>query len=909
MAKINETSLIRISPEVKKDYDFYISMVKRCVRKIPEDERTRTSSTLWLHSESLLLTLKGFSQKDSVTVVDLFRSSYAAILSNQYDLYEREMNHPENPDGQLRDMWSMFLDCVENEVNDHLLRLSELSSLFKIILTEEELQYERLKYRAICLVGAVIDQWKYTANYVFLRHFGFSEEYVPLPSKPCYLGMRLFPRRLRVKIQRMNNKLSDTKNHQLIYTIFQGYKKGLLAVRPEKVVSNLLDHGEVLGTSKGDISDEMIEAVERTAMEVISAKSGRVIPSSFSANNCISSKSTIESNFSDHGALGQLLREASCTESRLSHEFFGYLEVGPSWTDKIEIKGPWWTNYELGLLAQSHIISSLTEDPYSKPACILEPMKVRIITKPKWNQYLGMKDIQKRWWRILQQTRCFELIGRPVNLNDIRWVGSRRDRDLDLFVSGDYSAATDNLKMVVTRAILKEIVSSQDLEIHTMCENALVNGKIIYDLGKVIPECKFKTIFGGSKDRGTENTLRRCLFGLDCFKERIAKLEKCDSSAIKGQFIVNQLNGQFMGSIISFIVLCIANLAAYRFAYETFHKTYVTIDQLMEDQPVLINGDDILFCCGPEFYTHWKKVISEFGFIPSPGKNLFHKDFCQINSVLFRIQDNENIPGRDAIDEICYVNFGMLTNRRKQECETDTSGQSLIGEETQKSLFNRMRTVKKIQSSLLNGLHPSLLEPTNRIFWNHQEWIRSVLPGLNPFLREEDGGLGLNDSGIDELEESRSEHLNRVRFTRFLQTKRKTTCSYLFPRGMSGNVAKIAEKYGNYFPSLRFGDEQSDDGVGCESPVNLFWRAIKWAKSTERQRRLGKCPDESSLEVYTLIEKPEKEIRDCIRFERIERFSRMVPVERLMINRLNYINTYANPFKKERIVSWDGQGA
>lgn len=95
--------------------------------------------------------------------------------------------------------------------------------------------------------------------------------------------------------------------------------------------------------------------------------------------------------------------------------------------------------------------------------------------------------------------------------------------------------------------------------------------------------------------------------------------------------------GQLMGHVLSFSMLCTINLACY----------WSAVDRYLADNPdmlpyrgllrrsVIINGDDILFKADDQLYQHWVTATEEAGFKLSVGKNYFCDRFCMINSQYF----------------------------------------------------------------------------------------------------------------------------------------------------------------------------------------------------------------------------------------------------------------------------------
>lgn len=798
-----------------------------------------------------------------------------------------------------------YLELVETEVQDYVRRLKELLELFDIVLDDKETRAEEMKYRIICFVGLAIDQWKYSANLIFLRHFRFDSAYVPLNNKPFFFGTKLFPMKLQIKFNIMKSKKNwkRTENQQLIYTVFQGFKKGLLPVREEKVVENLLEHARALSTQQSALSAEAVDCIERTCEELFDKL--EYLDEWTNSRFGISAKSTIESNYSKYGALGELLRQVSPyyivdkdgnvtqIEGSLSSQFYGYGHFR-DW-EPFEITGPWATSFDIYAKAAEAAHKSLFETPMSQPSCILEPMKVRIITKPKWNQYLCMKDIQKSWWRYLKNHHSgfFDLIGRPVNPSDVETVINGTPFDWWV-VSGDYSAATDNLKMEVTETILKSMMRIKDFRLYQMCRNALTGGEIEYNFEKCIPNSDW---------RNWESAFQAFKHIFDKYTD-LPIIHGESGSLLK----ISQKNGQLMGSIISFILLCVANLSAYRFAIEKHERRKVSLKYIKEKRPVKINGDDILFSCEKQFYKVWCETITEFGFKPSPGKNLYHQDYCQINSVLYRIErivsaplqgskspmmalEKSFLPNLAIAHEIPYVNFGLMCNRKKQDCEVDTTIHIVDLDVLNSSLVGRIKTVKKIQETLLDGLTINLQSRANRIFYRHQTpWLESCFPQLNPFLSVHDGGFGLSDVGI-EIEETRAMGRVRRKLKAWAEVSGRTLSSYLLgEKAEDRMISLLKEKAGNYFPSMRirFSDDEAINPFGTKSaeepeysPTNRWWRLLKKKVPTVIRKQIVDNEDWSDYWGRICQERVEAELK------------------------VTYSEPHLGPLKHKRIVRFD----
>jgi len=83
------------------------------------------------------------------------------------------------------------------------------------------------------------------------------------------------------------------------------------------------------------------------------------------------------------------------------------------------------------------------------PVQILEPLKVRTVTCGSDTAYWLLKEVQDWMWRSIKVNPAFELIGTPITAEILQTLidkDPKYRRPLTAFLSGDYSAATDNLR-------------------------------------------------------------------------------------------------------------------------------------------------------------------------------------------------------------------------------------------------------------------------------------------------------------------------------------------------------------------------------------------------------------------------------------------------------------------------------
>lgn len=147
----------------------------------------------------------------------------------------------------------------------------------------------------------------------------------------------------------------------------------------------------------------------------------------------------------------------------------------------------------------------------------------------------------------------------------------------EVFVSGDYESATDNININLTKLVLDRVLS----------------------LATHVPT------------RVREEA------------EASLMPDFVDSNGVKTGAL---RRGQLMGSPLSFPLLCLINYLSFRYA-------------VRREVPVRINGDDIVFRCLPSEADDWFDVVSRSGLVVSKGKTMVHRSIFSINSSYFRPLD------------------------------------------------------------------------------------------------------------------------------------------------------------------------------------------------------------------------------------------------------------------------------
>lgn len=183
------------------------------------------------------------------------------------------------------------------------------------------------------------------------------------------------------------------------------------------------------------------------------------------------------------------------------------------------------------------------------------------------------------------------------------------------WVSGDYSAATDNLSATFTRDAFETSLLASGLDWDSM----EVLRSVIYNQELHYPH--------PMEQKG-------------------------------GLSPVMQSNGQLMGSTLSFPILCVVNLVAYAKSVQEYTGRHIPLREL----PVKINGDDILFRADDELYAIWKRNVKVVGFDLSVGKNYIHPTLLTVNSELYSMGESK---GEKTFKKIEFFNIGLLTGQSK----------------------------------------------------------------------------------------------------------------------------------------------------------------------------------------------------------------------------------------------------
>lgn len=268
----------------------------------------------------------------------------------------------------------------------------------------------------------------------------------------------------------------------------------------------------------------------------------------------------------------------------------------------------------------------LARDPDTPISCtiqaVLEPNKVRVISKGEALPYYSCRPIQKALHSAMREMPPFRLIGRPFCPTDMIDLAANARADWEWF-SVDYSAATDGLSWKYSGRIFRYLMQDLPPQEYATAMSVLGPHRLHYPV------------------RGGKPVFR----GL-------------------------QRNGQLMGSILSFPILCLANLGVYLLTTQPSHRGWSHEERLNH---VLINGDDMVYAAHPALWPVHVDNGEKVGLKMSVGKAYRHPVYANVNSTSVHYDLRKmpvGLPRRDLRWEptpyqINYLNAGLFFGQHK----------------------------------------------------------------------------------------------------------------------------------------------------------------------------------------------------------------------------------------------------
>jgi len=326
------------------------------------------------------------------------------------------------------------------------------------------------------------------------------------------------------------------------------------------------------------------------------------------------------------GQHGELLRLCGLNESRPSgtelHSMrcdpVVYSRQGARYNVVTEVRCAYGRD-EWGVLPSLAQALDLTKPIKCTIQAVLEPMKVRVISKGEALPYYTCRPLQKALHTSMRHLDCFRLIGRPFSPTDMLDL-KEKAASTDQWFSIDYSAATDGLSWRYAGRIFKFLIGNLP--------------KTQYDLAMSVlgPHALHYPVKGG----------RDVIFrGI-------------------------QQNGQLMGSILSFPILCLANLGVYLAVTAQAQQGWTDVERLRH---VLVNGDDMVYAADKSLWERHVETAGKVGLEMSVGKAYQHREYANINSTSVHLAlDKPNATPW----QINYLNAGLFFGQHKVQERVDT---------------------------------------------------------------------------------------------------------------------------------------------------------------------------------------------------------------------------------------------
>lgn len=325
---------------------------------------------------------------------------------------------------------------------------------------------------------------------------------------------------------------------------------------------------------------------------------------------------------------------------------------------------------------------------------VLEPNKIRVISKGEALPYYTCKGLQKIIHSTLKKYPCFRLIGRPLCPTDIKDLLVKADPSWS-WCSVDYSAATDGLSYIYSSRILDWMVS---------------------ELGDDF-----------------SNLSRRVLGPHDLYYPPADKKQKAP------EFRGTQKNGQLMGSILSFPILCLANFGVYLASTRDIRQGWSYEETI---NSVLINGDDMLYASPYRNFLKNVKYGGLLGLEMSVGKAYVHKSYMNINSQSIVCDLSSKDRHIRAID---FLNVGLFFGQHKVQGRQDDGLAKSHHEEDNGIVAN----INTLLEGSLPGKECSVLEKClsiNKETINKEcaaRTYRKTKVQRNLFISQQLGGMGV----------------------------------------------------------------------------------------------------------------------------------------------------------------------
>jgi hypothetical protein len=561
-----------------------------------------------------------------------------------------------------------------------------------------------------------------------------------------------------------SRRFTNRKNTHLWYSVLQA-KRCALPLTKEMVLATYVKHRKAMNL-EDPIDDDTLESVFkelRGVLEPIREALTKSYGSDSDLDNLAetswapSQSAAYETSRSD-GGQKEFLRETieNCPDGQRARDEQWFdrcdIQADPSvriepellrmqFYTKIVINGQVFTNIVVEYLGYPRVVSlwdeALSEailqvDTGRPLRCeiygILEPLKVRVISKGESIPYYASKELQKRLHTVLRRMDCFRLIGRPLcptDLMDCAQNPVQTGEGQHLWFSVDYSSATDCLSAALSAKILNFLTEDLPERMREIWRKVLAPHWCEY------PPVKLKSAFEAKefceshpdlfpKGHQVDSTAA----GDEQLPTWLAKILAEKAGKMVTLPPTMQKNGQLMGSPLSFPILCLANLGLY---LEVIKDDPRPLSEKLKG--VLVNGDDMLYVAPESLWDKHVSLGNRVGLIMTPGKAYKHRVFANANSTCFHYDlGNENATPW----QIDFLNTGLLFGQNKV-LQKDTG----LDEDEQS---NAVSVINQLLKGALPGRQKSLFKSyLNR----HKEKISKECAGRNLFIHTSLGGMGV----------------------------------------------------------------------------------------------------------------------------------------------------------------------
>jgi hypothetical protein len=445
-----------------------------------------------------------------------------------------------------------------------------------------------------------------------------------------------------------------------------------------------------------------------------------------------------------------------------------------------------------------HPVPDMTTRILSRAIPILEPVKVRVITKSESEAALRARRLQVLVTRLMQDP------SNPVNaiwpcLNDGTLNSSNLERfqDFEWLRSGDYSAATDTLRNDISVVILDRMVKWISS---------------VQDIGQADIDAWYQTLFSNEIEYLHE-----------------------DEKEVTHEWSVNQRRGQLMGSHLSFPILCIVNAAV--------NWSYLDPQLLStpETLPMIVNGDDVALgdtryaTEGDSVWTDW---VSKVGFTASLGKNYVSKRVVTINSMFFyrqQITGTFTLIRGSRPEAIFNTRWRGQVDPKEKSCER-TGGSALLSKDVGPGLAGDLHHIAATVGHLTKGILGDAFIEHNRA---------ALVATRRPWRVSQDlGGLGLHGPQ-SQLEKSFTALMLRFAETQGVES---LPVSKIVADEVTNTPATRAEASANQELLISLGWTRQLYIAG-HGPANLAFVKPQVTLSPSHFTSLGVTPERSEVEL------------------------------------------------------------